>query len=103
KQTPAKDYPIKGRGGKGIKTSNVTTKNGPLTGLTTVKGDEDIMLITNKGVMIRFNIQTVSVTGRATLGVHLIRVDDEALVSTMAKVVPDEISSEETDEEQTEE
>ncbi len=54
--------------------------------------------------MIRFNIQTVSVTGgRATLGVHLIRVDDEALVSTMAKVVPDETSSEETDEEQTEE
>jgi DNA gyrase subunit A len=86
KQTPAVEYPIKGRGGKGIKTANVTQKNGPLVGLTTVKGDEDVMLITNKGVMIRFNIQSVSVTGRATLGVHLIKVGDDAAVATMAKV-----------------
>ena len=86
KQTVATEYPIKGRGGKGIKTVNVTTKNGPLAGLTTVAGDEDIMLITNKGVMIRFSVADVSETGRATLGVHLIRLGDDAKVATMAKV-----------------
>jgi DNA gyrase subunit A len=91
KQTPASEYPIKGRGGKGIKTANVTAKNGSLIGLTTVQGDEDIMLITDKGVMIRFNIQSVSTTGRATLGVHLIKVAEDTSVATMAKVAIEEI------------
>ncbi|WP_235728166.1 DNA gyrase subunit A [Fructilactobacillus fructivorans] len=90
KRTKAADYPIKGRGGKGIKTSNVTKKNGPLVGLSTVTGDEDIMLITNMGVMIRFAVNNVSETGRATLGVHLIRVDDDAKVATMAVVAKDQ-------------
>ncbi|KRM96988.1 DNA gyrase subunit A [Liquorilactobacillus aquaticus DSM 21051] len=90
KQTASKEYPIKGRGGKGIKTANITEKNGPLAGLTTVLGGEDIMLITNKGVMIRFGIDSVSQTGRATLGVHLIKVDSDAVVSTMAKVEPEQ-------------
>ena len=52
KRTKASEYPVKGRGGKGIKTANITEKNGPLAGLTTVNGDEDILLITNKGVII---------------------------------------------------
>ncbi len=86
KQTPASDYPIKGRGGKGIKTANVTEKNGHLAGLTTVEGAEDIMVMTDQGVMIRFSITTVSQTGRATLGVRLIRLDDGGKVATMAKV-----------------
>lgn len=86
KRTQASAYPIKGRGGKGIKTANITAKNGPLAGLTTVNGEEDVMLITNKGVIIRFNVDSISQTGRATLGVRLIRVDDDAIVSTMAKV-----------------
>ena len=95
KQTPASEYAIKGRGGKGIKTINVTAKNGPLAGLTTVSGEEDIMLITDKGVMIRFGVENVSTTGRATLGVHLIRLDDDAKVATMAVVEkePDEETS----------
>ncbi|MCI5762798.1 MAG: DNA gyrase subunit A [Ligilactobacillus agilis] len=92
KQTLASEYPIKGRGGKGIKTANIGTKNGPLVGLTTVKGDEDIMVITDKGVMIRFNIETVSQTGRATMGVHLINLDEDSVVSTVAKVEPEENS-----------
>ena len=92
KQTLASEYPIKGRGGKGIKTANIGTKNGPLVGLTTVKGDEDIMVITDKGVMIRFNIETVSQTGRATIRVHLINLDEDSVVSTMAKVEPEENS-----------
>lgn len=86
KQTSASEYPIKGRGGKGIKTANVTEKNGPLAGMTTVTGDEDIMLVTDKGVIIRFDVANVSQTGRATLGVHLIKMDDETHVATMTKV-----------------
>ncbi|UVH23759.1 DNA gyrase subunit A [Lacticaseibacillus paracasei] len=89
KRTAAKEYPIKGRGGKGIKTANITAKNGPLAGVTTVDGTEDILVMTDSGVMIRFNIQSVSQTGRATLGVRLIRVDDNAKVATMAKVEPE--------------
>lgn len=91
KRTAASEYPIKGRGGKGIKTANITAKNGPLAGLTTVKGDEDILLITDKGVIIRFNVSTVSQTGRATLGVRLMRMEDNAKVVTMAIVEPEEV------------
>ncbi|EHO50444.1 DNA gyrase/topoisomerase IV, A subunit [Lentilactobacillus kisonensis F0435] len=97
KRTAAVEYPIKGRGGKGIKTANITEKNGPLAGLTTVTGAEDIMLITNKGVMIRFDVDDVSQTGRATLGVHLIRMDDDAKVATMAKVEKQDDENETTD------
>jgi DNA gyrase subunit A len=86
KQTPAKDYPIKGRGGLGVKTVNVTKKNGPLVGMTTVNGDEDIMLVTDQGVIIRFGIESVSQTGRAAVGVHLMKMDNGAKVATMAKV-----------------
>ncbi|MCF6515389.1 DNA gyrase subunit A [Lactobacillus sp. S2-2] len=90
KRTDAEEYPIKGRGGKGIKTANITEKNGPLAGLATVSDDEDIMLITDKGVMIRFAAENVSKTGRATLGVHLIRIDSGSKVSTMAIVAKNE-------------
>jgi DNA gyrase subunit A len=86
KRTAASEYPIKGRGGKGIKTANVTEKNGPLAIVTTVNGDEDIMAVTDAGVMIRFNIDTVSQTGRATLGVRLMRVDAGTKVVTVAKL-----------------
>lgn len=86
KRTAGAEYPVKGRGGKGIKTANITPKNGPLAGLTTVGGDEDIMLVTNKGVIIRFNVASVSQTGRATLGVRLMKLENDAKVVTMAAV-----------------
>ena len=86
KRTAASEYPIKSRGGKGIKTANITAKNGPLAGITTVKGDEDIMVITSNGVMIRFEVANVSQTKRATMGVRLIKINDAEQVSTMAKV-----------------
>lgn len=101
KQTPAADYPIKGRGGKGIKTTNIVKKNGPLVGLTTVKGDEDIMLVTDKGVIIRFGVETVSQTGRAAIGVHLIKLTDDSQVSTMTKVAKEDDSDDESDESET--
>ena len=89
KRTSGGEYPVKGRGGKGIKTANITAKNGPLAGLTTVDGDEDIMVITDKGVIIRFNVGDVSQTGRATLGVRLMRMEDESKVMTMAVIEPE--------------
>jgi DNA gyrase subunit A len=90
KRTKVSEYPVKGRGGKGIKTANITPKNGPLAGLTTVTGEEDVMLITDKGVIIRFSVGTVSQTGRSTLGVRLMKMEAEAKVVTMAIVAPEE-------------
>ncbi len=90
KRTAASEYPVKGRGGKGIKTANITEKNGPLAGLTTVDGSEDILVITDKGVIIRFNVDSVSQTGRATLGVRLMKMEEDTKVVTMATVEPEE-------------
>ncbi len=98
KRTKVSEYPVKGCGGKGIKTANITEKNGPLAGLTTVSGDEDIMLITDKGVIIRFNVSTVSQTGRSTLGVRLMKMEADTKVVTMAAVEPE--AAEQTVEEQ---
>lgn len=86
KQTPASEYGIKNRGGKGVKTINVTEKNGILVGLTTVSGEEDIMLMTNQGIAIRFHAKNISQTGRATQGVRLIRLAEDSHVSAIAKV-----------------
>ena len=90
KRTPAKEYPVKGRGGKGVKTTNITEKNGPLAGVTVVDGSQDIMVITTDGIMIRFKINDVSQTGRNTLGVRLIRVDNDSKVSSLATVPNEE-------------
>ncbi|QEU48087.1 DNA gyrase subunit A [Schleiferilactobacillus harbinensis] len=90
KRTATSEYPIKGRGGKGIKTVNVTKKNGPLAALTVVDGSEDMLLITNTGVLIRFKTTDVSQTGRSAMGVRLIRLDEDASVSSLAKVAPEE-------------
>ncbi|GEK88952.1 DNA gyrase subunit A [Alkalibacterium putridalgicola] len=99
KRTDASEYAIRGRGGKGVKTVNITDKNGPLVGLKTVHGEEDIMLITTSGVIIRFHSKNISQTGRATQGVRLMRLEDDIYVSTLAKVEPEE--EEDDDEELT--
>ncbi|WP_078807903.1 DNA gyrase subunit A [Pilibacter termitis] len=84
KRTIGSEYAVKGRGGKGMKTANVTEKNGKLVGVATVAGDEDIMLINDKGVIIRFAVADVSQTGRSTQGVKVMRMEDNAKVVTMA-------------------
>ena len=88
KRTPASEYPTKGRGGKGIITLKVADKNGPLAGLTTVQGNEDIMVITDTGVIIRTSIANISQTGRSTMGVKVMRLDEEAKIMTFALVDP---------------
>lgn len=90
KRTMASEYPTKGRGGKGIKTANITEKNGPLAGLLTVKGDEDLMIITDTGVMIRTSVGNISQTGRSTQGVKVMRLDQDAKIVTFTTVQPEE-------------
>lgn len=86
KRTLASEYATKGRGGKGMKTANITEKNGSLAGLMAVNGDEDLMIITNTGVIIRTNVANISQTGRATLGVKVMRLDKGAQIVTFTSV-----------------
>lgn len=90
KRTSADQYPTKGRGGKGIKVMNVTERTGKLAGLVTVNGDEDLMLITDTGVIIRTNVTNISQTGRSAQGVKVMRLDDDAQIVTFALVEPED-------------
>ncbi|MBC1481886.1 DNA gyrase subunit A [Listeria immobilis] len=90
KQTPASQYPLRNRGGMGVKTVTITEKNGNLVAMKTVTGEEDLMLMTVSGVLIRFEIDTVSQTGRSAMGVKLIRLDENEKVATVAKVPKEE-------------
>lgn len=90
KQTPAAQYPLRNRGGMGVKTVTITEKNGNLVAMKTVTGEEDLMLMTVSGVLIRFEIDTVSQTGRSAMGVKLIRLDENEKVATVAKVPKEE-------------
>jgi DNA gyrase subunit A len=94
KRTPAGEYRVQTRGGKGLKTCNITEKNGELVAVKSVTGEEDIMLITAHGVMIRMDVKDISTTGRNTQGVKLIRLDEEGFVATVAKVAKEEESTE---------
>ena len=69
------EYRVQNRGGKGIKTCNITEKNGHLVGMKVVNGEEDIMLITTGGVLIRMDVNDISTLGRNTQGVRLIRLE----------------------------
>ncbi|WP_286230321.1 DNA gyrase subunit A [Neobacillus mesonae] len=88
KRTHASEYRIQGRGGKGIKTCHVTEKNGGLVSIKTVTGEEDLMLITTGGVLIRIDVAGISTMGRNTQGVKLIslRESENEFVATVAKV-----------------
>ncbi|MGT2926279.1 DNA gyrase subunit A [Streptococcus cuniculipharyngis] len=92
KRTSAKEYPRKNRGGKGIKTANITAKNGGLAGLMTVDGQEDIMVITDTGVIIRTSVADISQTSRSTQGVKVMRLDDQAKIMTFTLVEAEEVS-----------
>ena len=90
KATEADQYAIRRRGGKGVKTFKITERNGSLVGLSTIVGDEDILLITNQGIIIRFEASNISKTGRDTQGVRLMRLDEDQFISTLCVVDPTE-------------
>lgn len=95
KRTPIEEYRAQSRGGKGIKTLNVTQKNGPIVGLKVIRAEDDVMIVTQDGVIIRLNVDNISTMGRYTQGVRLIRLDgDDQKVATVARV-------EKSDEEET--
>lgn len=95
KRTPIEEYRAQTRGGKGIKTLNVTQRNGAIVGLKVIRAEDDIMIITQAGVLIRLNVDTISTMGRYTQGVRLIRLDGEdQRVATVARVEKSEVEEE---------
>ncbi|MDQ0482054.1 DNA gyrase subunit A [Guptibacillus hwajinpoensis] len=100
KRTPIEEYRVQTRGGKGIKTCNLTDRTGILTALKTVTLEEECMIITESGVIIRIDVQDISQTGRNTQGVRLIRIGEGDSVATVAKVEINEegIEGEDSDE-----
>lgn len=101
KRTPEEEYRLQLRGGYGLKTLQMTDRNGPLVAMKTVRGDEDLMLITIHGILIRMDIDDISIIGRSTQGVRLIRLGEDELVATVAKVEKEsEEESEETSDEE---
>lgn len=91
KRTSIQEYRKTKRGGKGVKTLTITEKNGTLVAMKAVNGDEDLLIVTNKGVIIRTPIHQISQTGRATQGVKLISFNRLIkLVSSVAVVEHEE-------------
>ncbi|WOV84364.1 DNA gyrase subunit A [Sporosarcina jeotgali] len=86
KRTPVSEYRLQSRGGFGLKTLNITERNGKMVAMKSVDGTEDLMLITLHGILIRMDIHDISIIGRSTQGVRLIRLGDEEFVATVAKV-----------------
>lgn len=85
KRTPVSEYRTQSRGGKGIKTINVTEKNGTVVGLKVVKDDEDLMIITASGTLIRTSMEGISTMGRNTQGVKLINIREDDSVATVCR------------------
>lgn len=102
KRTKIEEYRKTHRGSKGVKALNVTEKNGNIVAFKIVTGDEDLMIITDSGIIIRLSLSQVSTTGRVAQGVKLINLKDEQAVSTVALITKGE-NTEEQETEQTEE
>jgi len=90
KRTPILDYPATNRGGKGVKTMQVTEKTGKLVGLAAVTKDQDLMIITAAGIAIRIPVKAISQLGRATQGVRVIRLEGEEQIASIARLAPEE-------------
>ena len=91
KRTPESEYRLQSRGCIGLKTIQITEKNGHMCAVKTIDGSEDLMLITINGMLIRMDVNDISVIGRSTQGVRLIRLAEEELVATVAKVEKEEM------------
>ncbi|WP_210139559.1 DNA gyrase subunit A [Staphylococcus sp. GDY8P120P] len=97
KRTPVSEYRLSNRGGKGIKTATITERNGKVVCITSVEGKEDLMIVTNAGVIIRIGVEDISQNGRAAQGVRLIKLNEDQFVSTVAKVDEEEKEAEENE------
>ena len=90
KRTPLGDYRVQGRGGKGLITLNRTDRTGDLVAIKGVLGDEDLMIITVNGIMIRTSVGEISQMGRNTQGVRVINLKDGDAIADVTRVVIDE-------------
>ena len=90
KQTPEDEYRRINRGGKGVFTCKLDEKTGHVVDVKAIQGDEDLMVITAGGVLIRMQVSDISQTGRNTKGVHLIRLQDDEEVATVARIEKEE-------------
>ena len=99
KQTSISEYRITNRGSKGVKTINITEKNGAIVSFKTVTSDNDVMIITNTGVVIRLDVDKIPVMSRVTQGVKLINVKDGQMVSSAA-IVDKELDNEDNEKEE---
>ena len=86
KRTPFDEYPVQSRGGKGVITYRITPKTGNLAGVRAVKEDDDIMLISSDGTIIRMKVEEVSILGRPTQGVTLMRTAEDKKVVCVARI-----------------
>mgnify|MGYP004497628463 FL=1 len=93
KKTPVDEYRITNRGGKGVKTVNITEKNGSIVSFKTVDDSKDLMIITDSGVIIRLAVDKISTMSRVTQGVKLINLKDDSIVSSTAIVDKEEIDN----------
>jgi len=91
KKSELDEYRITNRGAKGVKTINITEKNGPLVELKAVKGDEDLLMVTEEGTVIRISLEDVGVYSRSTQGVRLINVQENTSLSMVAVVEKEEL------------
>ena len=98
KRTELDEYRVQIRGGKGVITYKVTQKTGKLVGARIATDDEDVMLITDKGTIIRLKVKDISVLGRSTQGVTLMRTTDGGKVVSMETLTPEIAETESTDE-----
>ena len=103
KRSDLEDYRITNRGGKGVKTINVTEKTGNLVAIKNVTDADDLMIINRSGIAIRLAVEDLRVMGRATQGVRLINLKDDDSIAAVAKVIHDEEEVEELDELSTDE
>ena len=99
KRTPTSDFKIKGRNGKGVKYMNITEKSGRPVSLAPSTGEDDLMIITDKGMVIRTYLADISVIGRDTQGVRVIKLNEGQTVSSIA-IVPHQEDAPEEDEEE---
>jgi len=100
KRTAVEEYRMTHRGSKGVKALNITEKNGNIVSFKLVNGDEDLMIITDSGIIIRLSIEQVSTTGRVAQGVRLIHLKDNQKVSTVALLAKEEVDEEVSEEQQ---
>ena len=97
KMSPIEDYRESHRGGKGVKTINTTEKTGQLVALRAVNGDEDLLIMTSEGIMIRLPMEQVKLAGRNTQGVRLIKVAEGSIVSSVEVVDKSEEENEDNE------